>query len=423
MARTSSELKAQGWLDDQAFDEARAALGSKASTDQLERWRGARLLPSVEQIPIYDAGGRVAGSEPVLHSPTSPRQVVALERALHAKRNLKRAGHLLWAAGFTVDERYWRPSLQRADELRAKVLTVAGAILSSDRDRTFGETTVSALGRLDALLRNITRRVGPDGFSRLIDIGADIAAGEFDGFNPHKVEKEQADEEIALRAIDLDGGGNEAVFGERLNLTSDFGSILTLIARTQHDAFSIKDFSDFELSSARDDFRNGLKTAFCIFDALHWIYGPNAFGLRTAAMVARVGTMHSIFNWTVGFARLRRQPNSLPSSAQIQKMADDAEKMWLLSRYLLNLKNQDPEFSRFVSGNRMQKAFSDSLEFRKMQNQLRGFNLPRGVISPWSEWQKSSKMISPGLLAMSIGSPATLPLSAILPVPTDGHAP
>ena len=88
--------------------------GSSVTSRQLERWRSDGLLPPVIQI------GAGAGSV-IWHPPVTARQAVAIERALAAKNRVAFAGEVLWAAGFEVDDRHWRPQLEQSRATMARV--------------------------------------------------------------------------------------------------------------------------------------------------------------------------------------------------------------------------------------------------------------------------------------------------------------
>jgi hypothetical protein len=121
-------------------------------------------------------------------------------------------------------------------------------------------------------------------------------------------------------------------------------------------------------------------------------------------------SMPVFFQITLGFARLRRRSNSLLLSPEIAVLADRAEAIWLTANYFHDLQSTHPEMRKLIGRKRLKRAFSDSQEYEKLLKELAGCTFPKPDFRPWEQWRKSSKTMSPGLLAMSIGAPSRRPL-------------
>jgi hypothetical protein len=72
-----------------------------------------------------------------------------------------------------------------------------------------------------------------------------------------------------------------------------------------------------QIAQARDDATNALQIGLSLYDALEWVYGPGAFGLRLCAWVARKITDDLIDGLTLGTLKLRAVPGAIHSSEKL----------------------------------------------------------------------------------------------------------
>ncbi len=399
---------AGGWISQAEFDAGLVSLGCTSTPRQHERWRNeGLLLPRPRQRPNY------RGSI-VEHPATAVRQVRAIERALDVKRDFKEAGAVLWAAGFEVDDRYWREQLEGADRVTRRITDICLKFIRRDRDEmTLGERAV-ARGGSTGILAKWARRLDEPQLARLMNLGIEVLTGAFERFEPPASDRDEfTSEDVALIAFDFPSAEGDRIFEDPLHLAPGLGQVLSDYSGVTSKT-NLQDLSDSEIRSARDDVRNTLKMAYCLHDALAWIYGPQAFGLRTAAYIARTMSMPVIFQITLGFARLRQQSNSLLSSLEIAALADRAEAIWLTANYFRDLQTTHPEMRKLIGPKRLKRAFWDSQEYEKLLEELAGYTFPKPDFRPWEQWRKSSKTMSPGLLAMSIGTPSRRSLDDII---------
>lgn len=398
------------WISEADFKAELTALGCTASDRQLERWRNAGLLrPRPRQNPNY------RGSV-VEHPATSVRQVLAIERALAVKDRFEYAGAVLWAAGFEVDEKFWKPRLLAADRYLQWVVAVLRRFLARDSDgQTIGDG-VASLDRFTGVVGKIFRRLPAEQFARAVNVAVEVTTADFKAFElPASERDEFTTADATKQALDLADGAGDQIHGQRLKLGEALEGVLADIAAT-HEEMGEFEFSDYEIESARDDARNALKMAVCMHEALSWIYGPQAFGLRMAAFLGRTMPAAAIHAFALGVARLRRRSNQFYSNAEIADMAAQAEKVWLMSEYFKGLQSSRPELRFLIGPERLKLAFTDSREQQKLLKDLAGYEFPMPEFRPWDQWKKlSKKTISPGLLAMSIGAPSNLDLADILP--------
>jgi len=254
----------------------------------------------------------------------------------------------------------------------------------------------------------------PDELPRAANVLVEIASGEFSDFYASASERDEVDtESMFLTAFDFDKGRGDQIFGKRLTLDSALGGALGNISEAM--VLSPRDITTAEIFAARNDVRNGLKIAICLHEGLKWIFGDTALGLRFAAGFARTVPANVIFVMVLGFARLRRSNPNLLSSAEIARMADVAERIWLMSSYFRDLYAARPDLGHLISPARMKLSFSSRHEHDKLLEDLKRYPFPEPRIRPWESWQKlSKKTISPGLLAMGIGAPDQISNAALV---------
>lgn len=395
-----------GWVSEDAFQAELAALGHGPTQGQLEDWRGDGVIPRPKQLSNFH------GST-VWHHPGEARQSLALSRALSKKKRMQFAGEVMWAAGYDVDERYWRSALTKTDSRLRSVARVMNRLIRIDDDTTVGER-LEELGPLTGILHKAARRLSHDELVRAGNLFGDIVAGDFERYEHEVAGEGISSRRVALRALGFDEGQNDQILGRKFIPDRVLEDRLSEISQTQA-GHNWGPITDLEISEARTDVLNGFKCAVCMHDALAWIYGDQAFGLRMAAGIARTATTISVFGLTLGFARLRRTSTGILSSSEIAQMANQAEMVWLISNYFRDLQHSAPELGELVSAERLKRGFSDSVEHKKLLEELAGYEFPKPVFRPWDQWNKlAKKTMSPGLLAMSIGAPSTLDLAAVV---------
>lgn len=397
----------QAWLSRAEFEAQLAAAGCTSSFRRHERWRNeGLLLPRPRQLPK----GRGSTVE---HPATSVRQIRAIERALAVDRDIKAAGAVLWIAGFEVDERYWREPMRAADDRMQRLIRIARWYIAREREETLGDKLAEVRPRRN-ILAKLARRLGDEQFARVLNLGTDVVTGTFEQFEePSSDRDEFTSKEAAIAAFDFAASERDRIMGQGLNLIPALEKVLSDISST-YSAYGAKDFSDREIQTARDDVLHALKIAFCTYETLSWVYGPEAFGLRLGAWLASKANADAIFNFTLGIARLRRLANDFYSTEQIAALADQSEKNWLISTHFRDLQS-NLKLAEIIDPKRWKVAFSDSREYQNLQNELAGYEFPMPDFRPWDQWkQLLGKTTSHGLLAMSIGAPLSLRLEDIM---------
>lgn len=407
------------WVLDEQFRAELAAIGCTVPLDRIAKWRGVGLVPRPVQPATYDPEGRVAGST-VWHPPFAARQALAVQRLLGERSLYDFAGPVLWLAGAPVDEKYWRPRLDRAGAMIVKVRRGLRLLIRErpDDEDTVGGRIKTPLGDLNGVFTKMAKRIPDHQIPTGIDLLLSVASGQFEGFIVRDPDEGDLSEEaLAESALDLSAPETDRVGRHRLNF-SGLGRTFAEIAYSI-DTYSLDEFSDEEIAAARDDVRNSFKLAVCFHSAMAWIYGPQAFGLRLMSWMGRYASLDLLFVGVVLFARLRHSSDQSIPSSQIAALAQTAENSWLISTYFRSLQS-NPQFAKSIEPKRWKSAFEDSHKMENLIKELEGCDLPLPEFKPWNQWkQLSGKTMPPGLLAMSIGAPSKLDLTDILPSESD----
>jgi hypothetical protein len=401
-----------GWIPEAAFWAELERQGSTVRPRQVERWANEELIPRALQVPRYK-DGRVNGSE-VWRSPESVRQITAVERIYSVKESREYAGMVLWLAGFTVGDRYWRPRFVRVEEWSRQIAASIKGLFNA-AERKGADTAGEQFASRDEVQRGLStlrRRVGQKGLAGLLDVIAQVVSGAFRGLDAYGgVDEAESRSETLHRAIGIDARRTNPSFGISLNISSGMEATLRAISAALYKGDNIQ-LSDNEILLARNDIVNAMRIAYCLDDSFEWIYGPNALGLRFLAHMFRDPSADLLIFMIIGFARLRRFSNDLKSSEEIGALADAAEVLWLLMSHVRDL-NNDPQLGPIANDAMIRCAFGDSNRAEQLVKQLKARSPEEPKFHPWNQWRKSSKTMPIGLLVMSIGSPSQISVEDI----------
>lgn len=289
-------------------------------------------------------------------------------------------GLRLWRLGFPVSEDYWRPPLRRFGQLADRVLWFVARMRSRfDRDEE-GETLQDLAAHLSASMNNIIfSRV--KGRLKLLDDRAiffrvilEMGLGEFRDFDaPSGDEQRSRDEATTIKAFDMGNAETDEILGQNIN----FIHALPLVLNDVAVAFSMGTFAQAaeappeEIAQARDDATSALRIALSLYDALEWVYGPGAFGLRLCAWLARKATDDMIDGLTLGMLKLRAVPEAIHSSEKIAEMAKEAFAVLKTSKQLEWLWRHDPRYKQVLDPKRIRDAFVDHVMLKRWREEVK----------------------------------------------------
>jgi hypothetical protein len=373
----------EGWLTEDELCARLEANGVRdVSEHQLERWRGEGLLPRVQQEPR-----RYRGSV-VYYRPGYCEQIVAVRELLHEKRKLDYVGWELWWRGFWVDERHWRPQLQRTAKTLDWTRKHLHKIVTADENSETAETIFDHAARLkpqNILISRIRGRLEINDLATALRVFLTTASGRFEDFEPvTKINANlsvHADDEKAARshdhsqtivALDFSQSETDTVLGKKFNFVGSIGGILRDVATVfrDHSFIDVQQSSDVDIASAREDARNALRMGLDLWEAMHWIYGPKAFGLRLIAWLARKYDRATGATLIVILIGPRKVSTDLLSSRDIAVLADQAGRIRDQSQQLRSLAMNDKRFVSVFSPKRFRKALKDTIALRQFLREI-----------------------------------------------------
>jgi hypothetical protein len=360
-------------LDRESQAEVDAVLAETGRTmDQVRRWRREGLLPDVVQDQQAYRGSVV------LYAKGTCAQFRTASALFKQKNRFDYVGRRLWIYGFVVDEKYWRPQLQRSARLLDRAFPLLLRLVQRfDRDWESETLYDYAAKRLepveDVVLSRIKGRIDSQEMPTVLRVVGDVGTGEFDGFEASITgEEHTSDEALTIRALDLTKAGSDSILGKQLNLIELLPSGLRNVSA----AISMGNFESVanapaeQIARARDDAKNSLAIALDLYEAKRWIYGDGAFGLRLAAWIARKAPDILFDMTTLLMFRLRQVPGAIRPSDEIAEMAKQARKVCLYSKRHEWYWRNDPRFVKILNPKRIKSAFADEIALKRWQSEL-----------------------------------------------------
>lgn len=356
--------------------------------DQVRRWRRKGLLPKdVEQLPEAYHGSEV-------RFPAGTRaQIRAAQALFREKDRVAYVGLQLWRRGFWVNEDHWRPRLRKIGRATDRILWFIARLAERFERDDEGETLQDKAARQLASVNNIIvsrikRRFKlPEEGAILFRVLAEIGSGKFEGFDaPSGNEIRPRDESITIKAFDMDKAEAHEILGQNINFVNVLPSVLNdvAIAFSMGTLAQVAEAPAEEIAKARDDAMNALQIGLSLYDALEWVYGPGAFGLRLCAWLARKAGDDLIDGLTLGVLKLRAVPAAIHSSEKIAGMAKDALAARKVSKQLEWLWRHDPRYKQVLDPKRIRAAFADHVMLKLWQQEVRAAGM-RSLPTPPGE--------------------------------------
>ena len=367
------ETEIGGGSDQESQAEVDAVLAETGRTmDQVRRWRREGLLPDVVQEQHAYRGSLV------LYPKGTCSQIRAASALSNQNNRLAYVGARLWRLGFQVDEKHWRPRLQKQGRMLDRAFPLLMRLVQRfDRDwqnETLYDYAAKRLEPVDGVvLSRIKGRIDPQEMPTVLRVIGDVGTGEFDGFETSIAgEEHTSDEALTIRAFDLTKAGSDSILGKQLNLIELLPSGLRNVSA----AISMGNFESVanapaeQIARARDDAKNSLAIALDLYEAKRWIYGDGAFGLRLAAWIARKAPDILFDMTTLLMFRLRQVPGAIRPSDEIAEMAKQARKVCLYSKRHEWYWRNDPRFVKILNPKRIKSAFADEIALKRWQSEL-----------------------------------------------------
>jgi hypothetical protein len=365
----------QGWESQAEVDAVLVELS--LSMDQVRRWRREGLLSrDIDWSPL----GR--GSV-VRHPKGTCAQIRAAAGLFKEKNRVGYVGLWLWRRGFPVDEKHWRPRLQKSARLLDRFLPLVMRLIDrfnrDSQSETFHDRAAREFVKADdIILSRVKGRTSAENLPILLRVLSEVGTGEFHGFEAPRHRDDDgkvwrsADETAVIGALDLTNAGSHAILGKKLNpielLPSGLDNVSAAMSMGNFER--VADAPAEEIARARDDAKNSVAIGFYLYEANRWVYGDGAFGLRFTAWIARKAPDALIDGMTLLMFRLRQVPDAILPSDKIAEMAKQAREVFIASRKLEWLWLNDPRFSKILNPKRIKLAFADQIMLKLWQREL-----------------------------------------------------
>jgi hypothetical protein len=349
-----------------------------ATMDKLPRWRREGLLSrEIDWKPQAYHGSAVR------YPKGTCEQIRAVTTLFKEKNRVDYVGLRLWRLGLPVNEKYWRPRLQKSGRWLDRWLPLLMRLIDRFNRDFEGETFYDRAARDvvkadDIVLSRVKGRTNAESLPIVLRVLSEVGTGTFQDFEAPRRSDEDgnvwrpADETAVIGALDLVNAGSHSILEKKLNLIELLPSGLghLSIAMSMGNFARAADAPAEEIARAREDARNGVAIGLYLYEATRWIYGDGAFGLRLAAWIARKAPNALVDSMTLLMLRLRQVPDAILPSEKIAEMAKQARKVCLFSKRHEWYWRNDPCFSKILHPKRIKLAFTDEIALKRWQSEL-----------------------------------------------------
>lgn len=369
----ASEIPDQDWESQAEIDACLAETG--VSIEQVRRWRREGLLPDVLQLPATYNGSAV------LYPLGTCAQIRAAQKLFAVKSRVDYVGPHLWLQGFPVDERHWRPRLERFAKTAARVLPLLRWLTArydgDPHNETFQDKAAQHFPN-NIVLSRIKARLNNEELAIFVRVINELTIGQFEQFDyPAGNDSRSRDESITIKALDLGHSETYDIFGAKFRSIEAIPFLFGKIASelSEENFAQAARAPDAEIAQARDDTLNALAIGASLYEAMRWVYGDRAFGLRLVAWIARKAPVSVIFSLIPGMLLLRRIPSVILPSDDIKYLAEQAKLGFRLSKQVEYLWKNDPRFAEVFHPKRIKTAFSDRLRYKFFLEEIRAASM------------------------------------------------
>lgn len=333
--------------------------GIEVSAHQFDRWRDNGLIVVHRE---WETPGHGSQSS---YSPEMLRNLSAIPKILERNRNLDNVGWELWWNGYDVSNKCWIGRFGNPTKVLRLIARNSGKLLKRrDSDDDFAEQT----SRLKAPLKYVPRSQRRS-FINVNEKGQeDVAASVL-----WALAEAISDEDFFFRdeggtigkVFSAMAGAKQAqtdhIGNDRITVASAFPDFLRSLSKLQllPEAGELtSDANRTSLIKARDDVRRILQLTDDFYEAVSWIYGKNAFGLRAAAWYARNANPTLQAGLIAGWWAIRESGTFL-SPVEIRGLAGKARSVRAMSEQLRSIISSDPELQKEITPKRLKAAFQN----------------------------------------------------------------
>ena len=357
-----------------AFEQA----GVSISEDQLARWRGWALLPPVRQIGL----GRPGGSK-AFYPKITIDQAIEAKRLFGKRRAKEFVGFELWWLGFDVDQQYWRPVIDARSRTIARVVRKISKTLSAARnDDAIADAVYRKIPKSMAPqpIKGITRNIRDEDFVDVFHMLLNAIAGTENSLeSSHILEEEDHRPRTLSNLLGFSQAETDQILGIKIDVGSAFPSVLKVISSIQYVQETDDAFFDGEkfqrFNNAKNEVRDILESMRNANEALAWIYGSRAFGLKVARWFPDRAkpTVKGLLALMWMCAR-EAHPDEFSSNDTIRSMHKDSRTLLCKSHHFKTIIDRNTQLRAVCTPKRLKKAFSSKSEYNRLLSELGKFS-------------------------------------------------
>lgn len=353
-------------LNSEEIEAALTRRGLSIPQSTLRSWRESGLLPTAKR------GGLTRYPEHTVE------QAIAADRLFNRKNKNEFVGWNLWLEGFEVPERYWRPHFENGARNSFRTIRKVASLLTSGDDNKIDafEEELSRIVNQSIVpepLKPIVRRMDTASLLGTVSLVSNAFAGIY-------LEDEDADfEQSRIDGVATLSGmsrkNRHAIQGKSIKFTEALQSLLRSLAATPETYLDASLFGGsrlVELHVARDYFRHGLEAGANLHEAMRWIYGNNAFGLKLAnwfRFEAPISVQASSI--CLALVALRDESDAFYTLHEVRELKTASEELKAQSLMVQHLGTTHTEYAELLSPESLKAALKSEEKLNELAHKIR----------------------------------------------------
>ena len=353
-------------LNSEQIGAALTRRGVSIPQSTLRSWRENGLLPKAKR------GGLTRYPEYTVE------QAIACQKFFARKNKNEFVGWNLWLEGFDVPESYWRPHIENsARNSFRKVRKIASLLSSGEDDKidAFEEGLSNAVNQsiVPEPLKPIVRRMDTASLLGTVSLVSNALAGNYREDEDADFEQSRIDGVATLSGMSRKN--RHAIQCERIKFTEALQLLLRSLAATPETYLDASLFSGnrlAELHIARDYFRHGLEAGANLNEALRWIYGNNAFGLKLAnwfRFEAPISVQAALI--CLAIVVLREESDAFHTLNEIRELKTASEELKAQSLMVQQLGTTHAEYAELLSPKSLKAALKNEEKLTELSQKIR----------------------------------------------------
>ena len=335
--------------------------GYNVSSDQLNRWHRAGLLPRPRQILLGRRGSKT------VYPNGSAEQVIEICRIHEKERRLAYVGWQLWWKGFEVNLRAIRDFIQRSakagDEDRRKYYRL-------DSETVKQEIEASGEARFEnKVIRRARKRIGKQRLPHFLETLLAVGTGQYS----KESWEAQSDQMDLEKALGLENAREQRIgtigpwlSGEQLNDISEIFGELNFSA-------TLSDATDDELIQARDEFRALFDSLESVGQVMDKTFGKRAFGFSPIAGLMQ--NTPAIFQplLLLSWIACRKNKDTEESAKLLIENENTRATLISIDKAFETMKTEIPNIATILSPNKMKAGMRSPKAKEKQIEEMKQF--------------------------------------------------